>query len=89
MTLSHEQEVHQQEPVIFAERCRCILQDVHAVDFVILANRNPGAAVDNNRQQNYTLQLSGALTQEQILNRRAEAVAAFEQRNMQVRLSLK
>lgn len=60
-----------------------LTEDVHAVDFVILANRNPGAAVDNNRQQNYTLQLSGALTQEQILNRRAEAVAAFEQRNMQ------
>ena len=52
---------------------------------MVLADRNPGAAVDNNRQRNYVLPMSGVLTEEQILHRRAEAVAAFERRHMQVR----
>ena len=61
------------------------LQDIFQVEFVVLADRGQGAAVDNNQQHNYELPLSGALTEEQIYTRRAEAVAAFERENMQVR----
>lgn len=60
------------------------VQDVFQVEFVVLADRSTGAAVDNNRQQNYQLTLSGALTEDQIHSQRAQRVAAFERENMQV-----
>lgn len=54
------------------------------MEFVVLGNSSANAPVDNNRQRNYTLSLSGALTEEQILQKRTDAVAAFERRHMQV-----
>lgn len=62
-----------------------LLQDVFQVEFVVMADRSTGAAVDNNRQQNFQLPLAGALTEDQIHARRAQRVAAFERENLQVR----
>ena len=47
-----------------------MLQDVFHVEFVVMADRSTGAAVDNNRQQNYRLPLAGVLTEDQIHGRR-------------------
>ncbi|KAK9804683.1 hypothetical protein WJX73_010729 [Symbiochloris irregularis] len=60
-----------------------LTEDVFHVEFVVMADRSTGAAVDNNRQQNYQLPLAGVLTEDQIHSRRAQAVAAFERENMQ------
>ena len=65
-----------------------VLQDIFQVEFVVMADASPGAPVDNNRQRNYQVPLSGALTEDQILQKRTAAVAAFERRHMQVRAAV-
>lgn len=49
-----------------------------------MVEANSGA-VDNNRGKDFQVRLLGALTQEQILERQAAALAEFEQMRLEVR----
>lgn len=59
-----------------------LLQDVFQIDFVVMDENSD--AVDNNRAKDYRLKLAGALTEGQILEQQAAAMAAFEEQRLQV-----
>ena len=52
------------------------------MDFVVVDDNS--GAVDNNRGNDFELQLDGALTQEQIIERQASLLAEMEERRLQV-----
>lgn len=58
------------------------MKDVFRVDYVVMDEYSQ--AVDNNRAQDYSLPLVGALTEEQILDKQATELAAFEAHRVQV-----
>ena len=70
-------------PTVWCFHQKVILQDVFRVDYVVMDEYSQ--AVDNNRAQDYSLPLVGALTEEQIIEKQAAALAAFEARRLQVR----
>ena len=58
------------------------MQDTFQVDYVIMDNNS--GIFDNNGGQDHFLPLSGAPTEQQVLDRRAETLEAAERERLQV-----
>ena len=59
-----------------------IVQDVFMVNFVIIDSQSK--AVDNNKGKDYEITLLDALSEEQIIERQAVALAEMEEKRLQV-----